>query len=144
MKVDDAEARLLEILNSCSFELGSPDPNTAWVAFQKFVLEPVECEDDGILFQIGCYDFTGEALCYFDFVRQFVITDEDGEYEHMEQIHIQFTCKPTPELMNLEATLWAYDFQSLDEYFEKVQSLPEFQAGARHPSWKCEIYQEMV
>lgn len=144
MDVDEAEARLLEILKFSGFDSKKPDLNIAWRAFKKFVAEPVECADDGILFQTGCYDFTGERLFYFEFVRQFSVTDEDGEYEHMEQLHLEFTCTPTPELMTLETNLWAYDFPSKEEYFNNVESLKEFKKGLDIVAWNCEIYQEMV
>ncbi len=144
MKVNEAEARLLEILSSSGFDFKKPDPGIAWKAFKKFVAEPVECEDDGILFQTGCYDFTGERLFYFEFVRQFSVADEDGEYEYMEQLHLEFTCMPTPELMTLESTLWAYDFSSKEEYFNHVELLQEFKKGLEIVNWNCEICQEMV
>ncbi len=144
MHVDRAEARLIEILESITFDFKNPKPNIAWNAFKKFVAEPVECEDDGILFQAGCYNFTGETLFYFEFIRQFSINDKDGEYEHMEQLHLEFTCDTTPDLIALETNLWAYDFPSIEEFYNNVESLPEFKKGMNILNWNCEIYQEMV
>jgi hypothetical protein len=38
----------------------------------------------------------GKELFYFDFVRQFMIYDEE-EYSHMEQLHCEFVFKLTDE-----------------------------------------------
>ena len=46
------------------------------------------------------YDFTGEELFHFNFVRQFTVYEED-EYSHMEQLHCGFLFKPTDELRRL-------------------------------------------
>jgi hypothetical protein len=144
VNVNEAETRLNEILKTYGFNVANPSPSIAWAAFKNFAAEPVECQDDGILFQVGCYDFSGKNLCYFEFVRQFSISDEENGYDHMEQLHLQFKCDPTSELMDLKTNLWAYDFKSLDEYFDKVESLPEFQKSMKHMSWDCIIYQELV
>jgi hypothetical protein len=44
-------------------------------------------EGDGVLYQSGVFSFYGEAEFYIDFVRQFEVTDADGEYDHYEQVH---------------------------------------------------------
>ncbi|MFX1538539.1 MAG: hypothetical protein ACFFDI_30475 [Promethearchaeota archaeon] len=140
MHVTEAESRLIKLLGAEGFDASNPAPRKAWDVFKQFVTEPVECDNDGVLFQVGCYD----GRCCFDFVRQFSINNENGEYSHMEQLHIEFTCEPTQQLIGLEKNLWAYDFQSLEDYFEKVESLEEFQKALLHSPWQCEVYQEIV
>ena len=69
---------------------------------------------------------------------------KDGEYDHMEQLHCEFKCKPTEALQDFETEVWSYDSPSLDEYLQKVESLPEFQASVSHSPWQCGVYQEQV
>ena len=104
---------------------------------------PVEGVEDGILWQVGCYDFTGEKLCYLDFVRQFSFSN-NGEYDHMEQLHLEFTCTPTAVLSQLERNQWAFDYPSLGAYFRAVESFPEFQTALKSSPWKVELRQEEV
>lgn len=78
MKTTEAEPTLQRMMNAAGFDFTVPDPSLAWQVFKKFVENPVECADDGVLFQCGVYEFTGELLFYFDFCRQFAI-EVDGE-----------------------------------------------------------------
>jgi hypothetical protein len=56
------------------------DIEKVWETFKSFCKESVEGEEEKeILFECGVYDFTGEELFYFNFVRQFTII----EYERM-------------------------------------------------------------
>ncbi|MFD0824487.1 hypothetical protein ACT8ZR_02300 [Neobacillus sp. M.A.Huq-85] len=82
------------------------DIKKVWDVFKGFCKEPVEGEEDKqILFECGIYDFTGEELFHFAFVRQFSIF-EDDEYDHMEQLHCLFYFKPTKVLRTLEVAEW--------------------------------------
>ncbi|MEH6945688.1 hypothetical protein V7068_01250 [Bacillus sp. JJ634] len=60
------------------------------------------------MLKCGVYDFTGEELFHFDFVRQFTVYEQD-EYSHMEQLHCEFLFKPTDELSKLEVEEWSMD-----------------------------------
>jgi hypothetical protein len=143
MMVQKAEETIRKMLAQAGIDLNNPDPLRIWDVFKDFVQEPVECADDGVWFQCGQFDFTGRNLYYLDFVRQFTIEAEQ-EYDHMEQLHCEFTCEPKKELVALETNLWAYDFRSLAEFFEKVENLSEFQMATKAGGYKCEIYQEAV
>ncbi|WP_342541976.1 hypothetical protein MHH33_13060 [Paenisporosarcina sp. FSL H8-0542] len=73
-------------------KIGENTTNIAnvWNEFKSFGRQPVEGEEEiALLFQCGVYDFTGEKLFYFDFVRQFSVY-EDNEYSGMEQLHCEF------------------------------------------------------
>ncbi|TJZ74246.1 hypothetical protein [Chitiniphilus eburneus] len=139
----NAEQKLKDLLVAEGFDFTHPDPSLAWSVFKSFAIIPVEGVDDGFLWQLGCHDFTGEKLCYLDFVRQFSFYDE-GEYDHMEQLHIEFTSKPTPALSPLERNQWAFDYPSLAEFFQDVEGFPEFQIALKHASWKVKVCQEEV
>lgn len=78
------------------------DIKKVWETFKAFSKETVEGEEDKeILFQCGVYDFTGEELFHFDFVRQFTVYEKD-DYSHMEQLHCEFLFKLTSELKKLK------------------------------------------
>lgn len=111
--------------------------------FKRFAAVPVEGVEDGILWQVGCYDFTGRKLCYLDYVRQFSFS-EGGEHDHMEQLHLEFTCEPTPALLRLERNQWSFDYPSLDAFFRAVESFPEFHAALGSPGWQVALRQERV
>jgi len=141
MQTSEAEKRLKAMLADAGFDMKRPNPQLAWDVFKSFMQEPVDCADDGVLFECGIYDFTGKELFTWGLVRQFSI-DVDGEYDHMEQLHCTFRCAPTKELRKLEISLWAYDFGTMHEYFSKVEGLNEFQSPLQSPqNWTCEVEQ---
>lgn len=143
MKPSAAEGELKKMLLRAGFDFDSPDPKLGWNVFKEFCARPVEEVDNDFLWQMGCYDFTGERLCYLDFVRQFSFS-EDGEYSHMEQLHLEFTATPTEVLLPLERNEWAFGYPSLSDYFKKVESFPEFQMALKHNSWHVNLMQEGV
>ena len=143
MSPHEAEAELKAMLTLAGFEFENPSPALAWSVFKAFAERPVEDAESGILWQIGCYSFTGEKLCHLDFVRQFSFYI-DGEYDHMEQLHLLFTCAPTPELLPLTRNHWSFDYPSLGEYFADVENFPEFQTALQHSSWAVNVQQQQV
>ncbi|QDU96811.1 hypothetical protein Pla8534_46330 [Lignipirellula cremea] len=143
MKATEAEPTLRRMLSEAGFDFSNPSPMLAWQVFKAFAGQPVKCADDGLLFECGVYEFTGEPLFHFDLCRQFEI-EVNGEYDHMEQLHCRLTCKPTEALKSLETNLWAYDFQSMPAFFDAVENLPEFKTAVAHPTWQCEVEQNEV
>lgn len=144
MEVSQAKSRLKTSLSKGGFDSNSPDPKIAWQIYKRFSQKKVACGDNGFLVQLGCYSFTGELLFYLDFVRQFSIYSEDGEYDYMEQLHIEFTRKPDEELKKIDTNLWAYDFDSLRSFFSAVENMREFQLAINYSGWKCDIYQHVI
>ncbi len=143
MQTSKAEEQFRMMLAAAGFDAENPEPSIAWKTFKSFVREPVDCIDDGILFECGVFNFTGKSLFYLEFVRQFSF-DDVGEYERMEQLHCTFTCLPTNELLPIQKNLWAYDFETLDEYFVTVENLREFQMAMGQSQWKFELGQGEV
>ena len=120
------------------------DLKKVWEAFKDFCKESVEGEENKeILFECGVYDFTGEELFHFNFVRQFTIYEED-EYSQMEQLHCEFLFKPTDELRSLEVSEWSMDYDDLYDFFNHIENLPEFKIPFNLKPIKSEIYQEEV
>ncbi len=113
-----------------------------WQKFKSFAQEVVEGEEEkAILFQCGTYNFTGEKLFYYDFVRQFA-DEEDG---HIQQLHCEFVFEPIKELKILKATKWYFDTDGeIEEFFNKIENLKQFKIPLNHTSLKFNVYQEEV
>ena len=140
----DAERLLQTQLNDAQFDHQRPDLTLALQVFRTFASQQFDCAEDAFLFQCGVYDFTGKREYQVDLVRQFVF-EEDGEYDHMEQLHCTIYFAPTPELNGLEAELWSYDFPSPSEFFDHVSTMPGYLAAidGRVPL-RAETFQEEV
>ena len=120
------------------------DIKKVWETFKNFCKESVEGEEDKeILFECGVYDFTGEELFHFNFVRQFTVYEED-EYSHMEQLHCEFLFKPTDELRSLEVSEWSMDYDDIDDFLNHIENLQEFKIPLNLKPIKSEIFQEEV
>lgn len=132
------------MLAEAGFDSERPDPLRAWEVFKAFAAIPVECADDGLLFQCGTYTFSGREQFHFNFTRQFT-HEEDGEYAGMEQLDCTIYYEPTPELRALQVNIWSYDSVSLAQFFARVEALPEFRlvTGAHTPV-RAEVDQENV
>lgn len=137
--VKDAESYLKDKIGE-----DADDIKKVWETFKDFCKEPVEGEEDKeILFESGVYDFTGEELFHFDFVRQFTVYEED-EYSHMEQLHCKFLFKKTDELRSLEVSEWSMDYDDIDDFLNHIENLQEFKIPLNLKPIKSEIYQEEV
>lgn len=143
MTPSDAESILSAMLAEAGFNFSASDPAVGWSVFKNFVIKEVQAPGDGVLWQIGSYNFTGKQLCHFDFVRQFEIHDE-GEFDHYEQLHLEFTAVPTPELANIERNDWSFDFPSLPAYFDHVEQRDEFKKALAHRAWQARVHQHSV
>jgi hypothetical protein len=120
--VDFVETQLVKV----GYSNQKPDTLTAWNVFKAFSKVPVQCNEEGLLFECGVYSFTGEELFSLGFVRQFEFLDEDCEYDHMEQFHFIVYYKPCEELKKLQMNKWSFDFSSYDAFFTYIESLDAF------------------
>ena len=131
------------ILQNAEINLSKPSPIEVWQVFKRFAQIPFNCPEEDLLFQYGTFNFTEKNLFYCDFVRQFTF-EVDGEYDHMEQLHCELTCQPTQKLKYLEGNLWADEFNSLQEFFQKIENEKFFQEIASYSEWIIKVYQEKV
>lgn len=133
----NAEKYLKDLINK-----DLPDVKNVWEIFKSFGREQVEGEEEvALLFQCGVYDFTGEKLFYFDFVRQFSI-EEDG---HMEQLHCEFVFNPTEELKKLETSEWYFDYEGeIENFYRNIENMKEFQIPMNSKPIRFNLYQEEV
>ncbi|MDQ0859697.1 hypothetical protein [Bacillus sp. V2I10] len=111
-----------------------------WKEFKSFALEDVDGEEEkALLFQCGIYNFTGEKLFYFDFVRQF--TDkEDG---NIQQLHCEFVFEHIKEFKKLETSEWYFETDGdIEDFFNEIENLEEFKIPLKHTPKQFNLYQE--
>lgn len=142
--IDQAELRLATLLAEHGFDADRPDVALAIRALRVFAAEPVDAAGDALLFQTGVFPNIGEPDFQLDFTRQFEI-ETDGEYDGMQQLHLTFYFAATPELAALQTTLWSCDCDSIDDFFARVETLPEYRTplGGYRPL-RFEMFQEEV
>lgn len=136
MTSDDAIGRLRQLIAEAGVHERQPsveDVDRTWAVMRQFAAEPVEDADsledggDAILAQYGVYDWGAGEYFELDMTRQFSFSDEDGEYDHMSQLHCTFRFQPTDALRGLgERNLWSFG-RSLDEFFDEALAMPGFQ-----------------
>jgi hypothetical protein len=145
MNVRQALPTLKRMMVESGVDSQKPVPRAGWEVFKRFAARPVYCASDGLLFQCGVYEFTGKPMFHFDFVRQFRI-EKDGDYDHMQQLHIEFLFEPTPQTGEMHFDKWSFDFRSLEEWFRFIEARPEFrdviESTAQPASVK--LYQEKI
>lgn len=139
----ETEPHLEAALADAGFDHAHPDPRLAWQAFRAFAAVPVSVAGDDFLFQCGTYDFSGERRFHWNLTRQFT-HEEDGEYAGMEQLQLTILYEATPDLASIKTKLWSLDCASAEEWFARVEVLPEFQAVMGRQPVGCEVFQEDV
>jgi hypothetical protein len=136
MKIEEAEQYLKNKIGENSTDIAQ-----VWEEFKAFGKKEIDGEEEvALLFQCGVYNFTGEKLFYYDFVRQF--TNEDGE---MEQLHCEFVFEPTKELKKLKAEKWYFDYEGdIEDFYKKIENLKEFKIPSTHKALRLDVYQEAI
>ena len=141
----DAENTLRSILLETVGDNRTPDPAAVWQAFMAFALVPLDVSPpmrighDACLVQWGTYE---SATFELDFTRQATVED-DGAYDHMEQIHLTLQYQPCPALTRLgNGDRWSTD--PLAEWFEEVEQLQPFIAAMNEKPLQVLIAQESV
>lgn len=144
IEAHEAKKKFIELLVQSGFDFNNPNSTLAWDVFKKFSHTKVNCADDALLFQCGLYNFTGENLFHFGFVRQFIFENEE-EYDHMEQLNLTLYFQPHAELETLETTLWTYDCNSVEEFFQNIEMMKSFKIPSKkYTPLRCEVYQSDV
>ncbi|MFK4086132.1 hypothetical protein ACI2LF_18620 [Kribbella sp. NPDC020789] len=102
---------------------------SAWSVFGAFggidFDVPQEADSDGLLYQYGIHDFSGEARFHFDLTRQFGLPHSDDYL----QFHCDLQYLPTPavEVLGSHAEWWfPGDGRRLPEWVYAVKRRPEW------------------
>lgn len=145
ISVDEALPVLETRLRQASFKPDEPDVRAAVNVFREFSAQPVEVADDVLLFECGVFeDHDGEQRFLWSLKRQFTHGEdgEDGPMEHL-QLNFYFPVRDGDDERNLVE--WSSDHSSGDEFWDHLETLPEFQEGlSRGAPDAMEIFQEEV
>lgn len=151
MRIREAESRLRELLHAAGLDCRRLDPAAAWNVFRAFAAEPVEDagpepDDDMCLFECGVHDWSDGNGPRFNwgFVRQFVLYDAAGEYDHMEQLHCDLVFEVTAELEGIEVPgIWSGDLGP-DAWVREVERHEGFTAVVGRTPLESVVHQEEV
>ena len=145
LKTSDALGMFRAVLKESGFNPKEPDLKTGWEAFIRFAGLSFESADDSLLFEAGIYDLPDGDRFFLSMVRQFTI-EVDGEYDYIEQIHLDLLYMPDETLNSLEETLWTYDFDDdVPAFLNAVENSPSFKISMEqyHPL-SSDIYQDEI
>jgi hypothetical protein len=124
LQIKSASSEMRQMMQSSGMTPQNATPSKTWEVFKRFAKRPVDCEQDGLLFECGTSEFQGKPVFIFDFVRQFEI-EKRGEPE-LHQVHVDFRFELAPEFEGLKTNKWSSDFKDADEFFQFVEGLREF------------------
>ncbi|MFF4828387.1 hypothetical protein [Streptomyces sp. NPDC001312] len=122
-----------------------------WLAFLRFGRRLFDVPDtpdaDGLLFQFGTYAFDGPPTFTLDLVRQFGISDRDGDHDHYVQVHCELRYGLAPALEALGSFDSWFFHGAGDELGEWAERLTERAAWTTirtlQPA-EIRVYQEQV
>ena len=100
-------------------------------AFKEVCSIPID--EDMILFETGVYDFTGEELFYFSFVRQFP-NDEDEYY----QLHLDILYEVSKDNLSYQQVTWDCDIDK--NIFDYIKSSDEYKTCKDKKIYKIDVF----
>ena len=120
-----------------------PNALKIWDVFKAFAHVAFASVEDGYLFECGMPLNESDPF-YLNFTRQFTVED-DGEYDHLEQLTCHLTYQRDNRLETLHIGLWSFGFANVTEYFTHVEGLPEFAAlTVTHTPINVDIFQDYM
>jgi hypothetical protein len=130
VNVLDAEAELRHMLDAADLNLHRLPPARTWAVFTAFLRRDVADADDAASFQCGIRENEGGGLRYYlHFLRRFTMYDpRDGVPYRGLVLEMSFGLEAVAIIG--ERTVWNHDPAAVDEFAERVESLPEFQSAA--------------
>jgi hypothetical protein len=100
-----------------------------------------------VLYQSGVFTFSGREEFLLDFLRQFVATDDDGEYDHIEQLDCEFRFPVNDETRSFgryEQWWFPDESQEWSDFVALVEQRPEFVALRSSRPHSAKVEQEKV
>lgn len=146
LKTEEGLPLFRKMMKEEGFNPKEPKKQAAWEAFRRFSAVSFDCAGDSLVFEAGMFDYTDDEPLYcLSFIRQFTI-EVEGEYDYIEQIHLDLFYRPDETLRNLEETIWTCDFDDeFPPFFEAVERSEAFsRLGPECQPSSCEIYQDEV
>lgn len=126
MHTDQAQGILECILREIGCGGKSMNLRQALEAFRKFSETAFDCADDLLLWETGPFNSGDGTRFLCSLARQFSI-EADGEYDHMEQLHLELFFDPAHLSSTPAVTLWSSDCgDSFPAFFEAVEKTDPF------------------
>ena len=156
--VSRAQTTLEGMIAEARVERRRPNPRTTWDVFKAFAARrvvadpPGKLDSDLGLFQWGVYDWEDGKGARFElnFTRQFALSDEDGDYDHMEQLACTLYFEPNERLRGLgRGEVWSSGDVSADDvlraWIAEVEETGVLAVIAGdHVPIECRVEQEQV
>ena len=118
-----------------------PIPLDVWEVFKVFSLTEVVSKDDFLMVQVGDSDVMEDS--YLDFCRELSFSDDEGD-SWRKQLHAEFKCQLPAKLGFDAVDCLSDEFSNLNDFFNAVEFMPEFQAALTFQGWAFELYFEDV
>jgi hypothetical protein len=145
LPIDSAADALLTKIQQRGWSVNDLTAPRAWQAFLDFATVPFDIPDqpdaDGLLYQFGVYDFSGEPAFHLDPVRQLAVHDED-EYV---QVHLEMRFAVDPALVahGTHDEWWFSDGDTpLSDWAAAISRRPEWATLSSLKPTSIKIYQD--
>jgi hypothetical protein len=130
------QPRMIRLLTDTGLDFAWADPRLAWKAFKQYAAEPVFCEADYLTFQVG--DRSWGTGAYLGFTRTFRLVPHDKGGNRYGHLRVEF--ETTANRLGFPPVVrHSFAFGTFAEFFEQVESLPEFEAGTAYPEWSFQV-----
>lgn len=148
MPVSQGEQILHGLLSARGIDPTAPRSiSETWETFKEFAVIPFDTPSDGVLYQVGIFEFYGRAEFYIDFLRQFEVVDDLTEHDHYEQLHCEFRFPANDESRSygsIERWWFADSEEPWREFVAIVENRSEFRALYGAPPQGVSIKQQPV
>lgn len=131
--------------------VNNPNPQIVWRIFKEFAKLKInvdDSEDDALLFQWGISQELETQIQYFylDFTRQFVIYNQDGTYNNMEQLNCTVMYNLAKGIDISDGNFWSYKFNNcFESFFNAVEKTEQFYLGInKYKPFRLEMIQGKV
>jgi hypothetical protein len=133
-----SETRIRELLRAAGIDCSEADPAAVLEVFRRFAAEPVECDDECLLFQAADARVYGHT--YLDFVRGYQTRTAEGR-EIRQFLHLELNPEGNEELgMAEEVNLCSWGYPSLAAFFTDVERTEAFRLGRSLSGWRLKVY----
>jgi len=132
--------RLLLALEGMEPPLVTPD--RAWEVFKRYARMPSAADDDVVSFQARWVEEPGnEPVVFCGLARR--LTDAERNplgLTRTVQLEYVYEAEDAGEFEDIE--IWSDEFESLDDFFQEVEGLAQFELMQSAPVVMCDIYTE--
>jgi hypothetical protein len=117
-------------------------PAGAWAVFKRYARMPSAADDDAVGFLARWVEEPGNEPVVFCVLER-RLTDAAGNPLGMTrtvQLEYTYDAEDASDLEDIE--IWSDEFESLDDFFQEVEDLPQFELMQSAPVLTCDLYTE--